>query len=213
MRMEIISFDANKNVWNEFLIKQPEEHPDFFKIPQTFQGQVYFTTFLELIAKRSMSLDTVQGLWSFINKVQSEHVRTQMWTWLNNYTPIRQKNTSSGHSQTLIIKDYRSKCSLIEGKEHPYYTLKPQLGKHLNVIGTRPMPVLEQDPVAHVLAPALSELDFQKKIIKLSLNKFLDDRTIEHRDALVKNIQAIPLGAGQSKGTPFFQGGAIGSKR
>ena len=65
MSMEIISFDANKEVWNEFLIKQPEEHPDFFKIPQTFQGQVYFTTILELIAKRSMSFDSVQGLWSF----------------------------------------------------------------------------------------------------------------------------------------------------
>lgn len=210
MSMEIISFDADKTAWNEFLIKQPEEHPDFFKIPQTFQGQVYFTTILELIAKRSMNLDTVQGLWSFINKVQSEHVRSQMWTWLNKYTPIRQKNTPPGHSQTLIVRDYRSKCSLIESKEHPYYSLKPQPGKHLNVIGTRPMPVLEQDPGTKVFAPALSELDFQKKIAKLSLNKFLNDRTIEHRNALIKNIQALPLGLGQRKGTPFFQGGAIG---
>jgi hypothetical protein len=211
--MEIISFDANKEVWNEFLIKQPEEHPDFFKIPQTFQGQVYFTTILELIAKRSMSFDSVQGLWSFIIAVQSEYVRTQMWTWLNKYTPIRRKIHSRGPSQTLIVKDFRSKCSLIESKEHPYYSLKPQPGKLLNAVGTRPMPVLEQDPVANVFAPSLSELDFQKKIAKISLNKFLNDRTIEHRDALVKNIQAIPLGAGQRKGTPFFQGGAIGSKR
>ena len=211
--MQIISFDANKSAWREFLEGQSAEHPYFFKTPGSFQAQEYFKKILELIAKRSMSYDSVGGIFKFINSIESEYVRDQIWTWLEKYTPIRQQNTNNASRQVLVVRDYRSRCNLVEGKAHPYYSLKPQPRKHFQGRGSRPIQgivnILEEDP----LAPAVSELDFQKKIAKLSLNKYLNDRSIENRNALIAAIHAIPLGSGEKKGSPFLQGGAVGSKR
>ncbi len=213
--MKIINFDANKAEWKEFLTKQVEEHPQFFKTPQSFEGQEYFKTILELIAKRSMQFESVMGLWKFINAVQNEYVRSQMWTWLEKYTPIRHNSKENIGNQILVVRDYRSKCSLVEGKEHPYYSLKPQPRKHFQGRGSRPVTGLEKESELENEATraAVSELDFQKKITKIKLNKFLNDRSIENRRELIAAINAIPLGSGEKKGAPFLQGGAVGSRR
>jgi hypothetical protein len=211
--MQFINFDASKTAWREFLIKQSEEHPDFFKIPQSFQAQEYFKTVLELIAKRSMSFESVMGLWPFIDSVKNENVRNQMWTWIEKYTPIRHQFSKDVSRQIIVVRDYRVKCSLIDGKTNPYYTLKPQPRKHFQGKGKKPLPSIENDLATDVLAPAVSELDFQKKLAKLSLNKFLNDRSIENRNALIAAVQSIPLGSSEKKGSPFLQGGAMGLKR
>ena len=213
--MQLISADVSKTAWREFLERQPAAHPDFFKTPQTFQGQEYFKSLLELIAKRSMKCDSLGGLVKFINAVQNPDARERMWTWVDKFTPIREQVTRNGEKQYVIVRDYRAKCSLIEGMEHPYYSLKPQPRKHFSGRGTRPIP--EHEPESEqksmTTAPAVTELDFQKKLVKHSLNKFLADRSVENRKDLIAAIQAIPLGAAEKKGVPFLQGGAIGLKK
>lgn len=213
--MKIINFDASKVEWKEFITKQVEEYPHFFRTPQSFEGQEYFKVILELIAKRSMRIDSVMGLWKFINAVQNEHVRNQMWTWLEKYTPIRHNFNADISNQILVVRDYRSQCSLIEGKEHPYYSLKPQPRKHFQGRGTRPVTGIGKglELETDTTQAAVSELDFQKKITKIKLNKFFNDRSIENRRELIAAINAIPLGSGEKKGAPFLQGGAVGSKR
>jgi hypothetical protein len=204
---------ASNAEWRTFFESQPLCYPDFFKTPNSLASQEYFKSLLELIAKRSIKSDNIPGLWAFLRSVNNENVRELMWTWLNKYTPIREKVSKNGNKQIVIVSEYREKCSLIEGMEHPYFSLKPQPRKHFQGRDSKPITDNKQEPKIKSTAPARTELEFQKKVARLSFNKFLADRSVENRHELIDAIHSIPLGPGGKKGNPFFQGGAVGSKR
>lgn len=91
---ELVNFDVPKDEWKQFLCQQPSKYPSFFKTPSTIQGEQYFKAILELIAKRSLSFESLGGLHNFVNSIANESVQEQILTWFDTYTPIRLQKTS-----------------------------------------------------------------------------------------------------------------------
>jgi hypothetical protein len=210
----MISFDSSDASWKDFLAAQPTEHAAYFKNPASEQGMNYFKKMLELINKRAVELGTSRGVAKFINSVQVQTARDQMHTWLDLYSPIRAKVSSSGEEQWKVIPHFRTRCNFVEGIVKPYYILKAQPRK-LHV-GTRlgldfPDPRTEAYPFDK--SPALTDLGLRKKIVKMSMDRFLGERTLENRKKLIFEISAIPLEDSVKGGHLFIQGGAVGSKR
>lgn len=210
---DLENFDAPKDEWKKFLDQQPNKYPDFFKTPSSIQGEQYFKAILELIAKRSLSTESLGGVHNFVRSIANESVQEQILTWFDTYTPIRLQQTRGRGEALVVVRDFRSKCSLIEAKTHPYFSLKPQPRKFWSGKKHIPQPEPVSAPVYRVDAPAITDFDFHKKVVKLAINKFFAERSIENRDELIAAIEAIPLGTSNKKGKPFIQGGAVGSKR
>jgi hypothetical protein len=210
----MIDFDATNESWKSFLEIQPTDHADFFRYPMSLGGMEYFKKMLELINKRAVKLGSMQGVIKFLESVQDKKSKALMLTWLDTYSPIRARLTKAGHEEWRVIPAYRSRCNLVNGISNPFYRLieKPRKldrGRGDKAEGT----VIQESNLLKVDAPAVTELDFQKKLIKTSVNKFLSERSIESRTKLIAAINALPLGVSPKSGQPFIQGGAIGLKR
>lgn len=215
MAMSIdLSFDAPKGIWKAELENQKALYAEFFIRPMSIAGMEYFKAMLELIAKRAVNVGNIQGFFKFIDAVEDKNAKALMLTWIETYTPIRAHLSSEGLEQFHVVQAYRNRCSLIDGKAHPFYSLKEKPRKHKSHPGSRMLVADSEDnDLFSVSAPARTELDFEKKIIKTSLNRFFADRSVENRNKLISAIQRIPLEGTKKKGSPFLQGGAVGSKR
>lgn len=210
----MIDFDADNKTWKEFLESQPTLHSSFFKYPMSPQGMEYFKKMLELINKRAVQIGTMQGVFKFLNSVQDQKSKSLMLTWLDTYSPIRTRLTKSGQEEWLLIRDFRPKCNLVEGITHPFYLLAEKPRKlDLGKVTNREKQTNQIEDTLNVDSPARTELDFQKKLVKTSVNRFLSDRSVENRIKLIAAINAIPLGDAIKGGQVFLQGGAVGSKR
>lgn len=206
----MIEFDATNEKWKSFLESQPSERGEFFRVPLSQQAMDYFKKMLELINKRAVNLGTMQGVFKFINNVQDKKARALMLTWLDTYSPIRAKMTKAGNEEWRVIPEYRARCNLVDGISNPYYRLVERPRKFNRGRGERIAP---ENDLFNVDTPAKTELELQKKLIKLCVNSFLTVRSLENRVKLIEAINSLPLGDAMKGGKPFLQGGAVGSKR
>lgn len=208
--VQMIEFDASNERWKSFLESQPSERAELFRLPFSQSAMDYFKKMLELINKRAVNLGNMQGVVKFIDNVQDKKAKALMLTWLDTYSPIRAKITKAGNEEWRVIPQFRSRCNLVDGISNPFYLLVERPRKLNRGRGAG----LDQvSDLLNVDAPAKTELDLQKKLIKLNVNRFLTVRSVENRTKLIEAIHALPLGDGVKGGQPFIQGGAVGSKR
>lgn len=210
----MIDFNAENKTWKDFLESQPTQHSSFFRHPMSPQGMEYFKKMLELINKRAVHTGTMQGVFKFVNSVQDKKTKALMLTWLDSYSPIRARVSKSGQEEWVLMRDFRTKCNLVDGITNPFYLLTEKPRKlHRGQVTNHENPIAQAEDLMSVDSPARTELDLQKKLVKTSVNRFLSDRSVENRNKLIAAINSIPLGDAVRGGQVFLQGGAVGSKR
>lgn len=207
---DTIQFDLPRAEWRKSLEEQPHQNSQFFEVPMSVNGMAYFKNILEVIGKRSIKIGEVSGIYKFIHAVKEDRAKRQMIAWLESFTPIRTSLRGGHLEHFFVVEKLRNSCSLIDGMTVPFYSMR----EGLNVrVGNQNRFDDQLKPVFNVLQAAVTEFEFQKKMVKLSVNKFFLDRTIENRNSLIAEIYRIPLGEIGKKGQSFLQGGAVGSKR
>jgi hypothetical protein len=85
---------------------------------------------------------------------------------------------------------------------NPYYTVEPDLAR-----GGQPTLAKQTIPGCDI---QLSDQEFQKKSLRLSLEKFVSDPSVENRENLENLIRHFYARSKGTSATVFLQGGAPG---
>lgn len=146
---------------------------------------------------------TTKGLAKLIGSFEDEGFRAHLICWLEMFTPIRWRRQPNGQldSYTPNWEGY----DLGGAKLNPYYTFTSVDGSS------------RKNELSHKAGASgnvqLSAKEFERKIIRLSLEKYLRDSTIENRKSLIDLISRYESAGGVQGGNPFLQGGAPGLGR
>jgi hypothetical protein len=196
------------------------EHSKYFSTPCSEAAQSYFQSVLEGLAKRAFLEDRVAGVHKFLCAVRDEFSRSQMITWLDDYSMIGVVIAKSGHKQYHIVRSKADKAAYWEGVKNPYYKLTPKPQKYYVKMTAAKQWSLVNDSeqtkktqLISVKQLADTDLEFRKKLAKIAFNKFLQDRSIENRKKLIERILDVEENFVGSKGSPLLQGGSTGLKK
>ena len=106
------------------------EHSKYFSTPCSEAAQSYFQSVLEGLAKRAFLEDRVAGVHKFLCAVRDEFSRSQMITWLDDYSMIGVVIAKGGHKQYHIVRSKADKAAFWDGVKNPYYKLTPKPQKY-----------------------------------------------------------------------------------
>ena len=134
-----------------------------------------------------------------------------MRVWLTTYSPIRV--FKEGKRLGLrVFPEFNRLGLLADGKSNPFYSIPDA---NIEVDGSKERAAQQRQDlgVFNVGYQPGSELEYHKKRVKLFVNQFFSDRTVENREKLIEAINGIPIGVVRRGGEVFLQGGAAGLKR
>lgn len=146
---------------------------------------------------------TTKGLAKLVFSFDDSDFRSHLMAWLEKFTPVRWRRTSDGYweSFTPNWEGY----DLGGARLNPYYTFQP---------------IKSSKPVSEVLPQRrgsstvqLSDREFERKTLRLALEKFLSEGSVEARENLLQLIAKYETAGGRRSGQAFVQGGAPGLGR
>lgn len=176
----------------------------FIRLPETHEEKKVVHLKLIDYATEATRHGTTKGLSRFVLSWGNSDFAKLLIEWLEKFTPIRQEVNPKGHLLFRVPEIIRKDYDLGGARLNPFYTMEHGL--------RTPKPILISPPTSSH-PHQLSDREAAVKILKIALNTFLADRSIESRQRLISLINAFPSEHGSAKGSPFMQGGAPGLKR
>lgn len=173
--------------------------------PSTHIEQKALNEQLLAYAHRAVHQGTSKGLAKLIGQFDSKEFRTLLVYWLEKFTPIRRDLNSRGNLLFCVPSIISEGYDLAGARLNPYYTVEQVFAWPAGVKNDR-------KPNSKVSTP-ISTYELERKRLKLALDRFLTERSVESRKHLIELINQQELtGASAARGF-ILQGGAPGLGR
>ena len=175
------------------------------KAPGTHEERKLLHERLLIFASLAVRTGTTKGLGRLIGEFDDIDFQNHLIFWIEKYTPIKKGvNTDNKHLWFLVPKGLREGYDLGGARLNPYYTIeKIKSDEHTEVKVSR----LTAGTVQ------LTDKEFERKHIRLALEKFFIEGSIETRQRLFELITTYGSIGNHFRGSLFAQGGAPGLGR
>ena len=175
------------------------------KIPETSEERKALHEILLKFAGNAVRNGTTKGLGHLVCNFENPKFRDQLIRWLETYTPIRRETCSMPeHIRFLVPKELRVNYDLGGARLNPYYCMETK--------NTEKYSKFKVELITYEAAQ-LSQNEFERKILKRALEKFLIEGSIEARKRLIELVDSYEAFKKNFNARRFVQGGAPGLGR
>ena len=173
------------------------------EIPICAEGRKKLHQQLLSFATNAVNTGTTKGLAKFISSFEDPRFEATLHLWFSTYTPIQSILRGIDHNALMVPHSLKGVFDLSGARLNPYYSM-PSQAPQVAVMVVAP---------SNMRTHQSSELDLVKKGLKHAVNEFLDVRSLESKQKLLRLINDFPTQGESKRGSPFLQGGAPGLGR